>query len=616
MLKEGEGVRFNEKSCSEPSKICSLKKIFFLFFIVFFISMISAAGYAPINYTTFILHNESDSILTNYKIMQNTSVDSGLSTELLSLATNGNTYCFTTKWISSNYSLGGLFNGTWTFNMYSNCSKNLANNQYYTLARIIKVNSTGEYNVTNTTTNGVACTTGAPVLKNWTYAVPYSDTLNLTAGERVGVQFCIRIAGGAAATTRMQWEDNFPSSVNIPVQLFDNQPPLVNVSSPILNYRYSNGTILVNFSAIDTTTAISSLWFNNGTDNITYTSPVYITLAAGNKSLLFYANDSVNNLNYTQVNFTINQAPNLSAIYAYPSPIKGGNTITINATASDLNNDSLSLYCTELNQSPISSNSYCTGGNTYMAPPYNLTCTYATTADSSTHTVYCALFDGLAYSQTLNTTYTTNSTVLTTSVISVAGDTTPSYIDNVNDGRTDILVSGQNGMSCRWSPNDLSYSSMSNDCTISGSTANCSVTGISQGFNTEHVSCMDSLGNEQNANQNLDISFYLDYTAPTTSDNSTSDVKLPGYSATITESDNVDPDPKTYYCIDTTNSCTPTTAIDNGSSVSFSTRGANYFRYYSVDFAGNIQSVQSKTININQLPNFVSAGSSNAGTIQ
>ncbi len=86
---------------------------------------------------------------------------------------------------------------------------------------------------------------------------------------------------------------------------------------------------------------------------------------------------------------------------------------------------------------------------------------------------------------------------------------------------------------------------------------------------------------------------------------------------TITEADNVDSDPDTQFCRDTTNACTPTTTIDSGGQISFNTthRGTNYLRYNSSDDAGNRQSTQSKTININRLPTLTSASANVSGNI-
>ncbi len=91
-----------------------------------------------------------------------------------------------------------------------------------------------------------------------------------------------------------------------------------------------------------------------------------------------------------------------------------------------------------------------------------------------------------------------------------------------------------------------------------------------------------------------------DITAPTTSDNSVTAIQLPGYTVTISPSDVVGV-ASTKYCMDNVNTCTPTTDYVTG--ISFSTRGVNYLRYFSTDAAGNSQTIISKTININQLPN-------------
>src|SRR3989338_3585720 len=94
---------------------------------------------------------------------------------------------------------------------------------------------------------------------------------------------------------------------------------------------------------------------------------------------------------------------------------------------------------------------------------------------------------------------------------------------------------------------------------------------------------------------------------PTTTDNSSSAIQMSGYNVTITEADNIDGDPITLYCTDTTNTCSPNTAIDTDCKVQFNSRGTYYLRYNSTDYAGNQQTTVSKTIIINQLPTFTSA---------
>ena len=273
---------------------------------------------------------------------------------------------------------------------------------------------------------------------------------------------------------------------------------------------------------------------------------------------------------YFNVTYTAGVAPTIANITSSHATIKGGNTITIYANTSkngvnDTNGDTLSLYCSEATSSPTSANTICTGGTTTGTYPYNLTCAYATTADNTNHTVFCRLYDSALYSSTVNTTYTTDSTAPTTTILSVAGDTTASYFDKVNDGQTEINVSGEANMACRWSSSDLAYGSMSNACTIHGTVARCLVNDVvAQGFTTRYVACQDNLTNAQNSTTNLNVQFTLDYTAPTTSDNSVSTIQAPNYTVTITESDNVDGDPTTYYCSSSTAGCNPTKSIDNG----------------------------------------------------
>jgi len=308
-------------------------------------------------------------------------------------------------------------------------------------------------------------------------------------------------------------------------------------------------------------------------------------------------------------------APVISNITSSNLRIKGGEIITIYANTTshgvnDSENDTLYLYCDTTN-APTAVNTDCTGGTTSdSARPYVLTCTFATAQTSANYTEYCRVYDGTSYSPAVNLTYETDYTPPTTTITSVAGDTIASYFDNLNDGRTNIIINGEASMVCRWSSSDVAYSVMSNDCSISETSANCSVTdALTQGFLTRYVACADNLTNGQNSSTNLDIQFYLDYTAPTTSDNSNILVQAPNYSVTISENDNVDSDPLTYYCTSASLGCTPGTLIDNLGFISYTSlnRGVNYLRYYSIDDAGNSQTIVNKTININQLPVFLSA---------
>jgi hypothetical protein len=330
---------------------------------------------------------------------------------------------------------------------------------------------------------------------------------------------------------------------------------------------------------------------------------------------------STNNVNedgyIDNVNITClaNSAATVSNITALPNPIGGSATITIYANTSshgvnDTEADTLNFYCDD-STLPTALNTECTGGaTTDTTYPYSLDCSFTSQSGNGNYTKYCRIYDGHSYSSIMQANYTVNADTLVTSLVSVAGDASASYFDISNDGLTEIIVSGESGMSCRWSPSDLAYNAMSTACSISGIQANCSINDVaSQGFVTRYVSCQNLLGTGQTNSNNLDISFYLDYTAPTTTDDSVSILKTPNYVVTITETDNVDSDSTSYYCTSASQGCTPTTSIDNGGLVTYtsSNRGANYLRYYSTDDAGNTQVVVNKTININRLSIFTSA---------
>jgi len=317
----------------------------------------------------------------------------------------------------------------------------------------------------------------------------------------------------------------------------------------------------------------------------------------------------------------VNAAPTISNITLSKSVIKGGTQMIIyaNSTSNGVNDTDLSsvtIYCSNATSSPSASNYTCT--STDATYPYDLTCAYNVKVANANETVFCRVYDGVGYSiNNVNATYLIDSNPPSLYIISVAADTTPAYFDIVNDDVTAVNVSGEANMSCRWAATDVSYSSMVFPCTVIGTNALCNLTGFAQGSFTRYISCQDNLTNENNATNNLNVDFTLDYTAPTTSDNSNTNFQLPPYIITLTEFDNTGGDPASYYCTDVTGTCVPTIPLDNGGTVTFTTlnRGRNYFRYYSVDYAGNTQATQNKSININQLPNLTSA-SDNASVIK
>jgi len=113
-------------------------------------------------------------------------------------------------------------------------------------------------------------------------------------------------------------------------------------------------------------------------------------------------------------------------------------------------------------------------------------------------------------------TITEDSIFLTTTLISVDGDTTSSYY--TNDKTPEIILSGEANMVCRWSTNNTVYSTMDsdNECTINGSQAVCTLS--DQGADSQktvYTSCKDIADNEQSEAQNLNVTFTLDTAKPT-----------------------------------------------------------------------------------------------------
>ncbi|MAG28268.1 hypothetical protein CMI47_22315 [Candidatus Pacearchaeota archaeon] len=85
---------------------------------------------------------------------------------------------------------------------------------------------------------------------------------------------------------------------------------------------------------------------------------------------------------YLEVDYTVNNAPNMSNISASHVVIKGGNIITVytNSTThgvNDTDGDSLTLYC-DTTSTPTAANTDCTGGTTTdSTDPFDMTCTFA-----------------------------------------------------------------------------------------------------------------------------------------------------------------------------------------------------------------------------------------------
>lgn len=272
---------------------------------------------------------------------------------------------------------------------------------------------------------------------------------------------------------------------------------------------------------------------------------------------------------------------------------------------------SATLYYKKSTDASYTSSSMSASGSSYSAT------IPSSVFDATTHDVeyYISATDGAntkysptSYSTSPNsiTITATDSIPPTTSLVSIAADTESAYWDATDDSLTQVVVLGESGMSCRYSTTDTTYSSMpsSNVCTVSGSQATCSIPNLVETDSTSYnysISCKDASGNEQNSAQNLDVTFGVDYTAPTNQDSVGATQKSSGKilvewdlptdskSGILSQKIYRSTDNSTYSLVSTTTS-TATSWMDS----SDKTHGETYFyKLKAVDVAGNESALSS-----------------------
>jgi len=107
---------------------------------------------------------------------------------------------------------------------------------------------------------------------------------------------------GAKDTSGNIKEANVNFSVNISSPINDTIPPYVAFLSPE-NKTYNTSIIHIEINA---SSDVSSIFWNNGTANLTYTAPVNYIFSDGSHTLIAYAKDSAGNLNSTSISFSVN----------------------------------------------------------------------------------------------------------------------------------------------------------------------------------------------------------------------------------------------------------------------------------------------------------------------
>ena len=170
-------------------------------------------------------------------------------------------------------------------------------------------------------------------------------TVNIGVNQSQLVTFFINATGSLsnfilypfANLTSNLSNNNITSSFTVSIKDFGG--PVLSVSSPT-NISYPSNNITINFTATDS--YLDSLWYFNGSINISYTRPINITLADGKYNFIFYSNDSSNNIASQQVSFTVNRSK-LSITKVFPS----GNWL--NVSENKFFNLTFNLTCTQGN---------------------------------------------------------------------------------------------------------------------------------------------------------------------------------------------------------------------------------------------------------------------------
>ena len=189
-----------------------------------------------------------------------------------------------------------------------------ANTTYNTASRNFNVSANEALNTCVLSLNSFA-TNYTMVLNSTSTGAGYTNS-SMNDGAWTAVFACNDTAGNWNSTEQVAFT-------------VDTTPPTITIVSPT-NTTYSNSTITIN---ITNDTTANTVWWHNGTDNQTYTGVVTQVFADGVKTITAYANDSVGNLNHTNVTFTVDTIPPNITINSPTNQTYTNSTITINLTA-------------------------------------------------------------------------------------------------------------------------------------------------------------------------------------------------------------------------------------------------------------------------------------------
>jgi len=290
-----------------------------------------------------------------------------------------------------------LLNGSYSYNWsaYGNGTSNLIN---YSINRVYTVNNTPA----DLTAPNLIITSPA----NISYNINVS-WLNYSSGDaswcwysvnsgstNVSVACVTNLTNLISAEGSNTWKvycNDTSNNINLSSVTFfkDTISPYVAWISPTNSSYTTNSTTV----SITNSSDARYIWWYNGTANLSYSSPVSLTLANGNYEFIAWANDSLNNVNLTSVSFVINYtAPDTTKPYFNSGSPYNMNVYTNESVTQQINaTDNIGISCFSINNTinfQINCSGYFTNKTALTAGMYNLNVSVNDTSNNINSTIF------------------------------------------------------------------------------------------------------------------------------------------------------------------------------------------------------------------------------------
>jgi len=140
----------------------------------------------------------------------------------------------------------------------------------------------------------------------------YSTNLGATNSSVTCGNNVTGLSSSEGSNTWKFWVNDSVAFINESSVTFitDTTAPTISIISPIQNApafasNYDTDEILVNISTSDALVGVDSVWFYNGSTNVTYTTPTILTFPEASITIIAYVNDTLNNINSASVTFLV-----------------------------------------------------------------------------------------------------------------------------------------------------------------------------------------------------------------------------------------------------------------------------------------------------------------------